>query len=87
MVRTSSQSGWIATGTRPRGSWRQGVAYYCYCSAERLRDEREKAEQRGEAWQYDRACLALAPGQIAELEATGAPRAIRFKVRRFDDGV
>ena len=65
----------------------QGFAYYCYCSAERLRDEREKAEQRGEAWQYDRACLALPPGKIAELEATGAPRAIRFKVRRFDHGV
>jgi glutamyl-tRNA synthetase len=56
-----------------------GFAYYCYCTPERLRAEREKAEQRGEAWQYDRACLALAPEQIAELEAIGAPRAIRFK--------
>ena len=69
----------------------QGFAYYCYCSAERLRDEREKAEQRGEAWQYDRTCLALAPGRIAELEAAGAPRAIRFKVggstTAFDDAV
>ena len=69
----------------------QGSAYYCYCTAERLRNEREKAEQRGEAWQYDRACLALAPGTIAELEATGAPRAIRFKVggstTAFDDAV
>ena len=36
-----------------------GHAYYCYCSAERLRAERETAEQRGEAWQYDRACLRL----------------------------
>ena len=58
----------------------QGFAYYCYCSAERLRVERENAEQRSEAWQYDRACLALARGKIAELAATGAPRAIRFKV-------
>ena len=58
----------------------QGHAYYCYCSPERLRDEREQAEQRGEAWQYDRACLALPPERIAELEAAGAPRAIRFKV-------
>ena len=68
-----------------------GFAYYCYCSPDRLRDEREKAEQRGEAWQYDRTCLALAPERIAELEAVGAPRAIRFKVRgtatAFDDAV
>jgi glutamyl-tRNA synthetase len=66
-------------------------AYYCYCSAERLRDERDNAEKRGEAWQYDRACLALSPQRIAELEASGAPRAIRFKVpaggTAFDDEV
>src|SRR5918992_2024041 len=58
----------------------EGHAYYCYCSPDRLRDEREKAEARGEAWKYDRACLALAPEQIAEFEATGALRAIRFHV-------
>lgn len=58
----------------------EGHAYYCYCSQDRLREEREKAEGRGEAWQYDRACLSLAPERTAELEATGAPRATRFKV-------
>jgi glutamyl-tRNA synthetase len=59
---------------------RDGHAYYCYCSAERLRLEREKAEQEGAAWQYDRTCLALTPDRVAALEAAGAPRAIRFKV-------
>jgi glutamyl-tRNA synthetase len=59
---------------------REGHAYYCYCSAERLRLEREKAEQEGAAWQYDRTCLALPSDRIAALEAAGAPRAIRFKV-------
>src|SRR6185369_6704872 len=39
----------------------EGRAYYCYCSADRLREEREKAEARGEAWQYDRRCLTLSP--------------------------
>ena len=58
----------------------QDHAYYCYCSADRLREQREAAEARGEAWQYDRACLALSPARIAELEASGASRAIRFKV-------
>ena len=68
-----------------------GHAYYCYCSAERLRAERERAEARGEAWQYDRTCLALTPDQRAALDAQGAPRALRFKVREgttsFPDAV
>jgi len=58
----------------------RGHAYYCYCTPERLRDEREQAETRGEAWQYDRTCLSLPSEQIRALEAAGAPRAIRFKV-------
>ncbi len=68
-----------------------GSAYYCYCSADRLRDERATAEQRGEAWRYDRACLALSPDQVQANEAAGLPRAIRFKVPAgatgFDDAV
>jgi glutamyl-tRNA synthetase len=57
-----------------------GRAYYCYCAPERLRAERERAEARGEAWQYDRTCLSLAPERVSELEAAGTPRAVRFKV-------
>ena len=68
-----------------------GHAYACYCSADRLRQERERAEQRGEAWQYDRACLGLSADRVRELEAAGTPRAIRFKVpagsTAFDDAV
>lgn len=69
----------------------EGHGYYCYCSQDRLREQREAAEQRGEAWQYDRACLRLTAERVAELEASAAPRAIRFKVRpgvtAFDDAV
>jgi glutamyl-tRNA synthetase len=69
----------------------QGRAYYCYCAADRLRQERERAEARGEAWQYDRHCLNLTPERIADLEAAGTPRAIRFTVppgkTAFDDVV
>jgi glutamyl-tRNA synthetase len=68
-----------------------GHAYACFCSADRLRQQRELAEQRGEAWQYDRACLGLSPDRIREFEASGTPRAIRFKVpagsTAFDDAV
>jgi glutamyl-tRNA synthetase len=68
-----------------------GHAYYCFCSPDRLREEREKAEAAGSAWQYDRRCLQLTAEEIATLEATGTPRALRFKVPRtttaFDDAV
>jgi glutamyl-tRNA synthetase len=68
-----------------------GHAYYCYCTPERLREQRDLAEARGEAWKYDRRCLSLSPEQIAEYEATRAARAIRFKVPEgrttFDDAV
>ena len=46
-----------------------GHAYACFCSADRLRQERERAEQRGEAWQYDRTCLSLSADRMRELEA------------------
>ena len=69
----------------------EGRAYYCFCTADRLSAEREKAEARGDAWRYDRACLALEPARMAELAASGAPRAIRFKVppgsTAFNDAV
>src|SRR5919109_5552841 len=48
----------------------EGKAYYCYCSQERLRREREQAEASGSAWMYDRRCLALSPEEIATYEAT-----------------
>ena len=69
----------------------EGHAYYCYCTPERLRDERERAEARGEAWQYDRTCLGLSADRIRELDAAGTPRALRFNVpssgAAFDDAV
>lgn len=68
-----------------------GRAYYCYCTPERLRVARERAEARGEGWQYDRACLDLPPDQLRQLETSGVPRAVRFKVpserTRFVDAV
>jgi len=69
----------------------EGHAYFCYCSADRLREARERAEQHGEAWQYDRTCLQLPPDRIRQLEAAGTPRAVRFRVpaagAAFDDVV
>ena len=67
----------------------RGHAYYCYCSPERLQRKRLEAEAAGTAWIYDRRCLSLTPEQMAECEATGVARAIRFRVpegeTRFTD--
>jgi glutamyl-tRNA synthetase len=69
----------------------EGRAYNCYCSADTIRQKREAAEAAGGGWMYDRTCLALTATQIAQFEASGSPRAIRFKVppgqTTFDDRV
>lgn len=57
-----------------------GHAYFCYCTPESLKKKREQAQTSGDTWNYDRACLGLAPAEVERLEAAGAPRAIRFKV-------
>jgi glutamyl-tRNA synthetase len=66
-----------------------GHAYYCYCTPDEIKGKREAAERTGGGWKYDRTCYALTADQIAEREASGAPRAIRFYVpegsTRFDD--
>jgi glutamyl-tRNA synthetase len=66
-----------------------GHAYYCYCTAEELKQRREASPQGAGSWKYDRACCRLDAGEIATREKAAAPRAIRFKVPegvlRFDD--
>jgi glutamyl-tRNA synthetase len=57
-----------------------GHAYFCYCSPDALKRAREEAERAGTGWKYPRTCCALSRDRIAELESSGAPRAIRFKV-------
>jgi glutamyl-tRNA synthetase len=58
----------------------QGRAYYCYCTTETLQQKRQAAEAAGGGWVYDRTCCALEARVVAEREAAGVPRAIRFKV-------
>jgi glutamyl-tRNA synthetase len=58
----------------------EGRAYACYCSVETLQAKRQAAEAAGGGWMYDRACRNLTAGEMAKLEAAGAPRAVRFLV-------
>jgi glutamyl-tRNA synthetase len=68
---------------------REGKAYYCYCEPAVLQRKREAAEATGGGWIYDRTCSALSADAIAALEASGTPRAVRFRVppgtTAFDD--
>jgi glutamyl-tRNA synthetase len=57
-----------------------GHAYYCYCTPEDLAAKRDAAQAAGSAWSYDRACRGLSPDDIAQREAAGEPRAVRFFV-------
>jgi glutamyl/glutaminyl-tRNA synthetase len=72
-----------------RGLVSSGHGYYCYCTPEELQAKRHAAGAQGQAWTYDRTCLALAPAEIAAREAAGRPRAVRFLVPEgrtsFDD--
>jgi glutamyl-tRNA synthetase len=58
----------------------EGHAYYCYCTSERLEPLRRSTEARGDAWQYDRRCLALSAEEAQALQAAGSPRVLRCKV-------
>jgi glutamyl-tRNA synthetase len=59
---------------------RDGRAYYCYCQTEELQRKRAGAEARGEAWRYDRTCLARDQADAARLHAEGTTKAVRFHV-------
>jgi glutamyl-tRNA synthetase len=69
----------------------EGRAYHCFCPPGTIQQKRQAGEAAGGGWMYDRTCLALSQEQTAALEASGAPRAVRFKVpagqTRFDDRV
>ena len=58
----------------------RGRAYYCYCTPEELQKKRADAEARGEAWTYDRTCAHRDAAAIVRLDASGAPKAVRFHV-------
>lgn len=59
---------------------KSGHAYRCYCTPERLEEERRKAEAEKRAWKYDRHCLNLPDEQKGELEAQGIKPVIRLLI-------
>jgi len=69
---------------------KQGDAYYCYCSPERLEEMRREQVARKQPPGYDRRCRDLSPQERAKKEAEGIVPVVRFKVplegqTRFND--
>lgn len=62
---------------------KDGKAYYCYCSPERLEKVREEQiKSKSEYQGYDRHCANLTDEERAELEAQGIKPVIRLRVPR-----
>ncbi len=57
---------------------REGHAYRCYCSEERLKALRTAQAERNELTGYDLHCRYLSAAERAEREASGAPSVVRF---------
>lgn len=61
-----------------------GHAYPCYCTAEELEAEREKARAEGRAQGYVGTCRHLTAEERAAREAEGRPAVIRFAMPEHD---
>ena len=68
-----------------------GWAYPCFCSAEEIKEKREKAIKEAGEYHYDRKCYGLSPSEVEKRVSTGEAFALRFRVPekdvRFDDAV
>src|SRR4030043_1612423 len=58
---------------------KQGLAYRCYCSQQRLESMRQEQMKRKQPPGYDRYCRELTPEACAEKEASGTVPVVRFK--------
>ncbi|MDO8673841.1 MAG: glutamate--tRNA ligase [Dehalococcoidia bacterium] len=58
----------------------KGWAYKCYCTSERLEEQRRAQTARKEPPRYDRLCRDLGPEERAKMEEAGTPHVIRFKM-------
>lgn len=60
----------------------RGAAYRCFCTKERLAQQRAEAEARGETYTYDKHCLRLSPAEIKKRLDAGEPFVIRQNIPR-----
>ena len=59
---------------------KDGKAYYCFCTEERLKEMREKQIKKKEAPMYDRSCLNLSAEEVKDNLDKKIPYVIRLRV-------
>ena len=58
----------------------KGAAYRCFCTKERLSEQRSLAEAKGQTYTYDKHCLSLTEEQIKEKLEAAEPYVIRQNI-------
>ncbi len=61
----------------------KGKAYYCFCTEEDIKKDREEAEKRGKAYFYDGKCSRLLKSEIEEKLKNNVPYVIRQKMPKY----
>jgi len=64
------------------GLLREGQAYKCYCSPERLESLRKEQLSKGKMPRYDGRCRSLSEEEISRMESEGQRPVLRFHVKR-----
>jgi nondiscriminating glutamyl-tRNA synthetase len=59
---------------------KEGKAYKCFCSPERLESLRKEQLSKGMMPRYDGRCLSLSEGEISKMESEGLRSVLRFRV-------
>lgn len=59
---------------------KEGKAYHCFCSSERLSQMREEQMKKGEPPMYDRCCLNLSQSEVDEKMKNKEAFVVRFKI-------
>ncbi|HTV72246.1 MAG TPA: glutamate--tRNA ligase [Candidatus Acidoferrales bacterium] len=59
---------------------RNGHAFRCYCTPERLEAMRDEQRRRELPPRYDGRCLTLTPNEISESQRLGLPSVVRMKI-------
>jgi glutamyl-tRNA synthetase len=61
---------------------KEGRAYKCFCSPERLESLRKEQLSKGRMPRYDGRCRSLSEREISQMESEGQPPVLRFHVKR-----
>jgi len=69
--------------------YNKGLAYWCYCTPQELKERKEEYLKSKKRWMYDRRCYNLSEEERKGFEEEGRPKALRFFIgdgfTGFDD--